>query len=178
LADGLPRSYDVVSMHHYLEHTRDPRLELGAAAKVLEPGGYLMIEVPDAESPWSRRLGRFWLPWFQPQHQHFIPCANLQAALEETGFEVVSVERGEANMGGLDLGAASGLFVAELAGQPPSPWRPAADAGNPLRRVAVTAAATPFLIVALLADFAQDAWLRGPGKANPGNTYRVVARRQ
>ena len=24
LAPNLPRSYDIVSMHHYLEHTRDP----------------------------------------------------------------------------------------------------------------------------------------------------------
>ena len=49
LAGGLPRSYDVVSMHHYLEHTRDPGAELDAATKVLEPGGHLLIEAGVAE---------------------------------------------------------------------------------------------------------------------------------
>ncbi len=34
LADELPGAYDVVSMHHYLEHTRDPAAELEAAATV------------------------------------------------------------------------------------------------------------------------------------------------
>ena len=66
LARTLPRSYDVVSMHHYLEHTRDPRRELAAAALVVEPGGHLVIEGPDAEAPLARRLGRYWWQWGQP----------------------------------------------------------------------------------------------------------------
>ena len=57
MAASLPRSYDVVSMHHYLEHTRDPKRELAAVLDVLEPGGHLMIEVPDAEAPWSVPAG-------------------------------------------------------------------------------------------------------------------------
>jgi hypothetical protein len=34
MADSLLERYDVVSMHHYLEHTREPADELDAAAKV------------------------------------------------------------------------------------------------------------------------------------------------
>ena len=72
-------SYDVVSMHHYLEHTRDPRAELDAAATVLEQGGYCRIEMP-APSTASLGSGGWWVPWFQPQHQHFMPAANLLGA--------------------------------------------------------------------------------------------------
>ena len=177
LAGGLPRSYDVVSMHHYLEHTRDPRAELSAAAKALEPGGHLMIEGPDVECPWSRRLGRYWRCWFQPQHQHFVPCANLVAALEETGFEVVGVERGPAGEG-MDLASAVGFWVSRAGPDPRSPWRPPPTAATWARRVAVLAVALPALALAAAADVVKDARLRRPGTTRPGNAYRVVARRR
>ena len=177
LAGGLPRSYDVVSMHHYLEHTRDPRAELSAAAKALEPGGHLMIEGPDVECPWSRRLGRYWRCWFQPQHQHFVPCANLLAALEETGFDVVAVERGLAGEG-MDLTSAVTFWASRTAPDPRSPWRPPPSPAMRARRVAVLAAAVPVLVAAAALDTVKDAWLRRPGTTRPGNAYRVVARRR
>jgi SAM-dependent methyltransferase len=176
LADGLPRSYDVVTMHHYLEHTRDPRLELAAAAKVLEPGGHLMIEVPDPASPWSKRLGPLWRCWFQPQHQHFVRCENLVAALEGMSFEVVSVERGPATEG-LDLSSAVSMAMDGLAPYPHTPWGPTPTVAAQARRFGVMTAAVPALAVAGLADLVKDAWVRRPGTTDPGNAYRVVARR-
>jgi hypothetical protein len=73
LAADLAGRYDVVSMHHYLEHTTDPLAELDAAALVLPPGGYLLIELPDPQWPLARLFGRYWMPWFQPQHLHMMP---------------------------------------------------------------------------------------------------------
>jgi SAM-dependent methyltransferase len=178
LADGLPRSYDVVSMHHYLEHTREPRHELAAAAKVLEPGGYLMIEGPDVESPWARRLGRWWRCWFQPQHQHFVPCANLLTALDESGFDVASVERGAAGEG-LDLASAVAFWVnGTVPGPAASRWAPRPTARGRVRRVATLVAAMPLLLAACAVDVVEDARLRRPGARGIGNAYRVVARRR
>lgn len=176
LADGMVRSYDVVSMHHYLEHTREPRGELDAAAKVLRPGGYLSIEVPDPASPWSRRLGRYWLPWFQPQHQHLVPCENLVTGLAEAGFEVVAVERGPATMGG-DLVMGGVAFLQSRFPSPHVPWTPPDSASRQVARVAATAVAIPFLAAAAAVDEARDAWLRRPGSSGIGNAYRIVARR-
>ena len=173
LAPNLPRSYDVVSMHHYLEHTRDPRRELAAAALVVEPGGHLMIEVPDAEAPWSHRLGRYWWQWGQPQHQHFMPCGNLVAALGAVGFEVLSVERGPATMGG-DLFNAVGLVLQHLVRSPHLPWLPVPSRAHRVARVALYGAAVPAMLVTKLADEFKDSRL-GPGDA--GNAYRIVARR-
>jgi SAM-dependent methyltransferase len=172
-ADGLAWSYDVVSMHHYLEHTREPRQEIAAAAKVLEPGGYLMIEVPDPESSWAR-LGRFWLCWMQPQHLHFIPCGNLVAALDETGFDVLSIERGPATMGA-DLSAALVLLVEHLARSPHYPWLPPPSVGHRIKRIAVGTALLPAIGLALLVDKIKDARIR---PEQVGNAYRVVARRR
>jgi hypothetical protein len=163
-------------MHHYLEHTRDPRLELAAAAKVLEPGGYLMIEVPDPSTPWSRRLGAHWRCWFQPQHQHFVRCENMVTALEDMAFEVVSVERGPATEG-LDLVSSVALAVDGLAPYGPTPWIAPPNLAARLRRVAVMAAAAPALAAAAVVDAVKDARLRRPGTTASGNAYRVVARR-
>ncbi|MDQ1419483.1 MAG: hypothetical protein QOJ52_1445, partial [Acidimicrobiaceae bacterium] len=46
------------------------------------------------ESRFARLMGRYWVPWLQPQHQQFVPVANLCTALEAQGFSVVEVERG------------------------------------------------------------------------------------
>ena len=86
LAADLQGAYDVVSMHHYLEHTRDPAAELDAAATVLESGGHLLIEVPDPECRSARLLGWLWGPWFQPQHQHFVSVANLTVDARRPGL--------------------------------------------------------------------------------------------
>ena len=163
-------------MHHYLEHTREPRRELQAAAKVLEPGGHLVVEVPDPASPWSRRLGRFWYSWFQPQHQHFLTCENLVAGLEGEGFDVLSVERGPANLGG-DLFTAVVLAMQWVAPPSQAPWLPAPTLARRARRLAVIALAVPALVAAAIPDLIMDARLRRPGTDAPGNALRVVARR-
>jgi ubiquinone/menaquinone biosynthesis C-methylase UbiE len=177
LAGSLARSYDVLSMHHYLEHTRDPRAELTAAAKVLESGGHLMVEGPDVDCPWSRRLGRYWRCWFQPQHQHFVTCANLIAALDENGFDVVSVERGTASEG-MDITSAVTFWVNRTAPDPRAVWLPPPSLAGRAKRLGVLAAAVPAVAVAALVDLVKDARLRRPGATTPGNAYRVVARRR
>ena len=178
LADGLPRSYDVVSMHHYIEHTREPRRELAAAAKVVEPGGYLMIEMPDPASPWSRRLGRFWWQWGQPQHQHFVTCEQMVAAVTDVGFDVLSVERGPATMGG-DLYNSIGLMLQTVVRSPHLPWLPKVSAGYRARRLALYTAAIPALLVTKVADLVKDGTRRQRGdRSSAGNAYRLVARRR
>ena len=117
LADDLSETYDVVSMHHYLEHTRDPAEELAAAAKVLESGGHLLIEVPDPECAYGRFLGWTWGPWFQPQHQHFVSAGNLATMLTDRGFTVVAQERGPAHQP-VDLAFAVMHLANRIAGPP------------------------------------------------------------
>ncbi|GAA2584626.1 hypothetical protein GCM10010411_16660 [Actinomadura fulvescens] len=175
LADKLSGTYDVVSMHHYLEHTTDPTAELEAAARVLPAGGHLLIEVPDPESPVARLAGRWWHNWFQPQHLHLIPLANLTTALAARGFRVVAVDRGAAHQE-LDLLMVVTLLLNRIA--PPHPDRPWNDPGRRrLRiggRVAVTLAGLPFAVAAGAADQLALPLIRRFGGAN---TYRVLARR-
>lgn len=176
LADQLAGNYDLVSMHHYLEHTLDPWAELAAAARVLSPGGHLLIEVPDPESRFASLLGRAWLPWLQPQHLHFLSVANLEAALTARGFSMVEVERGPAHQP-VDL--AGGVLLRANALAPPRvPWRDPPTMAGRARRAAVLTAATPLAAVAMVADRGVVQPLVRTKAQRWSNGYRVLARRE
>ena len=172
LAGELAGSYDVVSMHHYLEHTREPGDELDAAAEVLEPGGFLSIELPDASSWLGHRLGRYWLPWLQPQHQHFLSVERLTAMLEERGFTIVACQRSEPHQAA-ELMAAVHLAVTRLTPPVDVPWRPPSTRWERRRRALAEAVAAPVFVLAAVADT-----LSGPIVSRTGgsNAFRVLAR--
>jgi ubiquinone/menaquinone biosynthesis C-methylase UbiE len=166
-------SYDVVSMSHYLEHTLDPAAEIEAAARVLPTGGLLFIEVPDPESRLGRILGRAWLPWFQPQHLHFLSVKNIQRLLIERSFEPIVWHRGEAHQPA-EFTYLTLFTLNRIALSSDVPWRPAAGiAGRAWRRI-VWSAGLPLVAVAWLLDHALAPLFRREGWSN---TYRVLARR-
>jgi SAM-dependent methyltransferase len=175
LAGEMAGRYDVVSMHHYLEHTRDPRAELDAARVALKAGGHLLIEVPDPESRFGRLFGKYWVPWLQPQHQQFLSVAHLSTALEAQGFAVVEVERGAAHQP-VDIGGAIGMWT--LATAPPSrlPWRDPPTTADKVKRAAVLGAMAPLAIAGVLADRALQPFIRRHG-AGWASAYRILARR-
>lgn len=173
LAAKLEGRYDAVSMFHYLEHTTDPRAELTAARTALAPGGRLIIEVPDPESAMSGILGRWWLPYFQPQHLHLMPLANLRRELEEQGFSVVAVERREPHIPADFVGAAA-LMLGHVLPPADDPWH--AQPPSDLQRKARTAMF--WSAVPLLAGVYGLEQLLGPllGRTRFSNAYRIVAR--
>jgi SAM-dependent methyltransferase len=172
LIDRLEGRYEVISMHHYLEHTRDPFAELDAAMKVLGPGGLLLIELPDPESFFGRLLRGWWIPWLPPQHQHMIPIENLKNALTARGMEIVAEERRGAQQGP-DLPGAALVGLNILGPDPARPWAPGSPTlfGRVRRMVALT-----LLGPVLLAAFAGQAAIR-PFLRSHSNAYRVLARK-
>lgn len=175
LAPELAARYDVVSMFHYLEHSTDPDRELRAAHEAVRPGGHLLIEVPDPESRYGRLLGRWWLPWLQPQHLHFVPVANLRDRLTGLGFTVVAEEHAEAH-DPVDLLAAVWLALDHTAPREDAPWLPTPP-GAPRKalRAALLIAGVPALIAGTLLDrFAVRPLAR---RLRVSNAYRIVARR-
>ena len=174
MADELAEAYDVVSMHHYLEHTRDPAAEIEAARTVLEPGGLLLIEMPDPTSLAARALGRWWCAHLQPQHLHMPPIELLERMLADRGFTVVDRHRAEAHQGG-DLTGATYLAVNRLGPPVDVPWRPPSTTSQRARRAAALVAALPVLAVASGVDVALAALV--PHGLPLSNAYRVLARR-
>ncbi|MFD3586946.1 class I SAM-dependent methyltransferase [Streptomyces sp. NPDC058683] len=175
LAPDLAAGYDVVSMFHYLEHSTDPDSELRAAHQTVRPGGHLLIEVPDPESRYARLLGRWWLPWLQPQHLHFVPVANLRARLTELGFTVVSEQHAEAH-DPVDLLAAVWLALDHTAPREDAPWLPRPPGAlQKTARAALLLAGIPALIAGTLAD--RFAVRPLSHRLRVSNAYRIVARR-
>jgi SAM-dependent methyltransferase len=173
LADEVAGKYDVVSMHHYLEHVRDPRAELDVVARVVGPGSYLLIEVPDPTSFTARMYGKLWTPYFQPQHQNLIPARNLLQALAERGFTPVLVQRKEAHLP-VDLTCAVLSITAMLSPDPRFPWLPEPTAAAFERQRRVWKVAPKVLKWA----WHLDQWMAPVIRAlDGGNAYRILARR-
>ncbi|MFC5750029.1 class I SAM-dependent methyltransferase [Actinomadura rugatobispora] len=177
LVDDLAGRYDIVSMHHYLEHTPDPFGELDAAVKVLGPGGHLLIELPDPECRTARLLGRRWGSWLQPQHLHMIPIGNLERALAARGMHVVARERRGARQPH-DLAFSVLTALTALAPDPSRPWAPPGGGHRITRlakralRVAGLACAGPLLALAVLLER-----LLLPLIPGTSNAYRLLARK-
>ncbi|MFF5779054.1 methyltransferase domain-containing protein [Streptomyces virginiae] len=172
-AAKLAGQYEVVSMYHYLEHTREPLAELDAAATVLAPGGFLAIELPDPHSRMARFVGPLWLPWFQPQHQHLMPAANLREALADRGFTVVAEEHGPAHQGNDFFGAVA-LAATRLSPDPDRPWGPGSTPRARLLAHVVRVVALPCFAAAVALDTVRSAVAR---RTDGGNAYRMLARK-
>jgi len=172
-AQELEGQYDGVSMSHYLEHTTDPLSELDAAHCALKEGGLLMIEVPDPASIFGKSLRSFWLPWFQPQHLHFMSVENLGRSLEERGFEVLDVDREQAHQS-VDLFFATLILLQRIAPDRSQPWATPASPLYPLGRGALLVCSLPLILLAVSLDR-----LLRPVFTRPGwsNTYRMIAQK-
>lgn len=172
LAPSLAGRYDVVSMSHYLEHTREPKEELAAAATALKPGGLLFVEVPDPGSPLGTLFGRLWIPWFQPQHQHFVSVESMKRLLPAAGLTPIAWHRGEAHQPVDALFA--GMLLLSILSPQRAPWRPKRGLFGTLWNKAVWWTGAPWLALLVLVDRAADPLVRALGWSN---TYRVLARK-
>jgi SAM-dependent methyltransferase len=99
LADAplVPASFDVVHMHHMLEHVADPVSTLKSVRELLRPGGRLVIEVPNERNliNLAMRLQRKpMLPSDQPPtHLLFFDPTSLPETVEAAGFVVDAVRQ-------------------------------------------------------------------------------------
>jgi SAM-dependent methyltransferase len=81
-----PRSFEVVTMWHSLEHVHQPRQVLRAAHDLLIPGGKLIVAVPNIDSLPFDWFGPDWYGLDLPRHlTHFSPD-TLRDMLQSCGF--------------------------------------------------------------------------------------------
>jgi SAM-dependent methyltransferase len=114
LAD-VTGTWAAVVFWHSLEHLRQPGDALEHAARLLAPGGLLVVALPNVASRQASRFGDRWLALDLPRHLVHVPAAAILAKLSEVGLQVgrVSHLRG----GQVAFGWAHGL-VAQLPGHP------------------------------------------------------------
>lgn len=91
-ADYPAGGFDAVTMWDYIEHSIDPAADFAKAARVLRPGGVLMLSTGDAGSALARLSGRRWHLLTPRHHNFFFTVETLSRYLHSHGFELDSVK--------------------------------------------------------------------------------------
>jgi SAM-dependent methyltransferase len=88
---ALPAAhYDVITLWDVIEHVADPVPLLAEAARVLKPGGRLVLTTGDWGSAYARARGAGWHLMTPPWHLTMFNRATLQRAAERAGLRVVA----------------------------------------------------------------------------------------
>ncbi len=88
----LKMSFDIVTLWHVLEHFYDPAAVLEKVNKLLDPGGYLILEVPNFNSLKFRltAVKNRWRGGNHPRyHLSFFTLGTLRKMLKKSGFTAI-----------------------------------------------------------------------------------------
>ncbi len=89
--DLAPGSFDVVTLWQALEHVPSPKATLEAVARLLVPGGRVLVVGPRLDSLEARWFGPCWFGLELPRHLTHFTAATLRRHVEAAGFEVERV---------------------------------------------------------------------------------------
>lgn len=89
----LPFNYfDLVIMNHTLEHVESAEIVLEKIYKILEPGGLLFIDVPNAGGLGSKLLGNKWPYRLPNEHTYQFTKSSLSKMVNKMGFKILHWE--------------------------------------------------------------------------------------
>lgn len=83
--------FDVVSLCDVLEHVPSPTKFLEEVTRILKPGGYILINTPNAESIVAKILRTRWHLIVPPEHLHYFSPRNLSQYLLKQSFAIKNV---------------------------------------------------------------------------------------
>lgn len=86
-----PESADLVLLWHVLEHVDDPNRALEFAARMLRPGGKIVVSVPRLDSLQARIGGNRWFHLDVPRHTVHFTRRGLTTLLERHGLHPVHI---------------------------------------------------------------------------------------
>lgn len=82
---------DVITMYDVLEHGIDPRDDLMRAYQLLNPGGILVVNLPNLDSFMSHATGKSWNKLIPPNHTYHFTKRALSKLVSDAGFEIRQV---------------------------------------------------------------------------------------
>jgi 2-polyprenyl-3-methyl-5-hydroxy-6-metoxy-1,4-benzoquinol methylase len=92
----FPSAYfDAVTMINLIEHLPSPANTLKEANRIMKDSAVLLIETPNVDSFIPVILGSRWHAFLESEHHCFFSSQTLTRMLNNTGFRVLSVTRGD-----------------------------------------------------------------------------------
>lgn len=82
----IPNSFDYVTLDQVFEHVQNQAEVLRGIAKILKPGGWVILSLPNAEGWGAKLFGRKWINWHAPYHLHFFSIKSMQLTAEKAGL--------------------------------------------------------------------------------------------
>ncbi|HEV8638143.1 MAG TPA: class I SAM-dependent methyltransferase [Chloroflexota bacterium] len=84
---GFPSGhFDALTLWNVIEHVPDPPATLREAARVLRPGGLIVMATPNVDALDARVFGERWALWEAPRHFNIFSPASLGLLLRASGF--------------------------------------------------------------------------------------------
>lgn len=80
--------FRLIMLHHCLEHMADPQAALNDLARLLAPGGRVLIRLPLADSFAWRHYGSCWVQIDAPRHFYLHTVASIELLAGRSGFTV------------------------------------------------------------------------------------------
>lgn len=85
-------SFDCITLWHVLEHFHDPVNYAAEVYRLLRPGAFSVVALPNCNSYDAEYYNRFWAAWDVPRHLwHFNP-ATLKIFAETSGFNLERIQ--------------------------------------------------------------------------------------
>ena len=90
---SYPNGYfDLVMMHHVIEHLERPEAMIAEVRRILALGGWLVLGAPDFDSACARRFGPRFRLLNDPTHISLFTTESMYRFLRDQGFVVESVD--------------------------------------------------------------------------------------
>jgi SAM-dependent methyltransferase len=83
--------FDVVTLWDVIEHVDDPAAVLAEVARVLAPGGRVVLTTGDIGSVYAQARGADWHLMTPPWHLYYFDRATLAATAQRAGLQVLGV---------------------------------------------------------------------------------------
>jgi SAM-dependent methyltransferase len=86
------KKFDIITFNKVIEHAKNPIAFIKCSKKHLKKGGFVYIEVPDAESASRDKCG-YEREEFTIDHPHIFSLASLSIAVTKSNMKLISLKR-------------------------------------------------------------------------------------
>lgn len=81
-----PDYFDYVTMAQVIEHVTDPITTLKGVARIIRPGGVVILTTPNSKGWGSMIFGRKWINWHVPYHIQHFSINSMELAATKAGL--------------------------------------------------------------------------------------------